>query len=206
MSGDGEEITWQLLVNAYASGYFPMAEHRDSTELRWFYPQKRGILPLDAFHVPASLAKLCRKKPFTITTDTAFEAVIRACADINAARKDTWINDTIIDLYCELYEHGFAHSVECWENNKLVGGLYGVAIGGAFFGESMFSRVPNASRVALVQLVALLKGAGYTLLDTQFVNEHLKQFGVVEIARKKYLALLEEAIHVKTQDCFSPPQ
>jgi len=202
-SEDNVELTWQLLLNAYASGYFPMAETHDSEEIFWFYPEKRGIIPLNAFHIPASLAKLCRKKPFTITTDKAFSDVIRACAEIGASRKETWINDRIIALYCELHENGYAHSVECWQGGALVGGLYGVAIHGAFFGESMFSRVPNASRVALVHLVALLSTAGYALLDTQFVNDHLKQFGVVEIPRRKYLAMLKQALTVTPEACFT---
>lgn len=202
MPGD-LELTWEMLLNAYASGYFPMAPSRTSAQIHWFYPEKRGIIPLDKFHIPASLAKLCRKKPFAITTDDAFPEIIRACAEINATRKETWINDTIIRLYCELAQRGYAHSVECWQNSILVGGLYGVALGGAFFGESMFSRVPNASRVALVHLVRLLKEAGYTLLDTQFVNEHLKQFGVMEIPRKEYLERLEKALKIKPAACFA---
>ena len=182
---------WQQLLNAYANGYFPMAMSRDDDELHWFNPEARGIIPLDAFHIPRSLARCMRKNPFRITTDTAFPQVIEACA---SEHDDTWINGPIVQLYCELWEQGFAHSVECWRDEKLVGGIYGVAIGGAFFGESMFSRVPNASRVALVHLVELLKQGGYTLFDTQFVNDHLKQFGVVEIPREEYLERLRAAL------------
>src|SRR4051812_5128704 len=151
-----------------------MAKTRDDPQLYWFYPEMRGIIPLDNFHVPGSLAKIVGKKPFALTVDRAFPEVIRGCAE----RDDTWINSAIAALYTELWKMGFAHSVECWKDDALVGGLYGVALGGAFFGESMFSRVPNASKVALVHLVQLLKNAGYTLLDTQFINDHLKQFGV----------------------------
>ncbi len=187
-----EELTADLLLAAYANGYFPMAESRDDPEISWFYPELRGIIPLENFHMPTSLAKFMRKQPFTLTTDKAFADVIAACAE----RDETWINDTIIELYCELHAKGFAHSVECWQEEKLVGGLYGVAIGGAFFGESMFSRAENASKVALAHLVDLLNNAGYKLLDTQYVNDHLKQFGVIEIAREDYLGLLEEALAV----------
>jgi len=194
-----KEITWELLLNAYASGYFPMAENRDDPQIYWFYPEQRGIIPLDDFHVPQSLAKFIKKKPFDITTDKAFPEVIRACAE----REDgTWINDTILRLYCELAEKGFAHSVECWRDGELAGGLYGVALGGTFFGESMFSREQNASKVALVHLVQLLKTTGYRLLDTQYVNDHLKQFGVIEIPRDEYLELLKEALAITPSDCF----
>ena len=190
----------ELLLNAYANGYFPMAMNHDDDEIHWFYPEKRGILPLDQFHVPQSLAKAMRKKPFTVTINRAFPEVIRACADINHARKETWINPAIIRLYTQLWEKGFAHSVECWEDENLVGGLYGVALGGAFFGESMFSKKTNASRIALVHLVELLKSAGYRLLDSQFINDHLRQFGVIEIPREEYLALLQDALNLSVAD------
>ncbi len=193
------ELTWDFLLNAYAKGYFPMAMNRDDDELHWFYPEKRGIIPLDAFHIPKSLAKLARKQPFIITTDTAFPEIIKACSTEHA---DTWINARIVELYCELWEKGYAHSVECWEEGQLVGGLYGVAIGGAFFGESMFTRKSNASRLALMHLVKLLNDGGYTLLDTQFVNDHLQQFGVVEIPHEDYLVLLNEALSINAE--FAP--
>jgi leucyl/phenylalanyl-tRNA---protein transferase len=192
-----EKLTGELLLQAYANGYFPMAESRDAKQLYWFYPEKRGVIPLEEFHVPATLAKFLRKNPFTVTVDKAFPGVIRACAE---RHEDTWINDEIIALYCTLHEQGFAHSVECWENDMLVGGLYGVALAGAFFGESMFSKKPNASKVALVHLVKLLKNAGYTLLDTQYVNDHLKQFGVMEIPREEYLEKLQAALRVTPQN------
>lgn len=214
-----QDITAELLLNAYANGFFPMAKSRNDTTLHWFHPEMRGILPLDDFHVPKSLAKLLKKHPFTFSIDRTFPEVIKACAE---RAEDTWINDKIIALYCELHRMGFAHSVECWQNarsvdraspelrpmefsaensgdNILVGGLYGVAIGGAFFGESMFSRASNASKSALVYLVERLRDCGYTLLDTQFSNEHLLQFGVIEIPREEYLARLQQALSVKVK-------
>jgi leucyl/phenylalanyl-tRNA---protein transferase len=194
-----QEITPELLLNAYASGYFPMAESRDGSQINWYYPEERGIIPLDTFHIPASLEKFLKRDPFTYTTNQCFGEVIRSCAHRNDG---TWINDTIIDAYCKLHELGFAHSVECWKDKNLVGGLYGVALGGAFFGESMFTRESNASKAALVHLVGLLNQAGYTLLDTQFVNDHLKQFGVVEIPRAEYLKKLGAALHTSPSPAF----
>jgi leucyl/phenylalanyl-tRNA---protein transferase len=191
-----ETLTPELLLAAYAIGYFPMAESRDSTELHWYCPDPRAVMPLDAFHVPRSLAKLVRQRPFTITCDTAFSDVIHHCS----TRRETWINDKIIALYCELHEMGYAHSVECWNDNQLAGGLYGVSLGRAFFGESMFSHVPNASRIALVHLVDRLKHNGFQLLDTQFVNPHLVQFGVVEIPRNDYLNQLKKAAFAAPDD------
>lgn len=189
-----QKLTPELLLQAYASGYFPMAENRDDDLLHWFHPEKRGIIPLEHFHIPRSLAKAMRAKPYAITCDTAFPQVIRACAEEAANRPESWINEPIIELYTELWRMGFAHSIECWQNEKLVGGLYGVALGGAFFGESMFSRATGASKIALVHLVTELRRANYALLDTQYVNDHLKQFGVTEIPRKAYLTLLESAL------------
>ena len=191
------KLTARRLLDAYASGYFPMAESRDNPELYWFNPPRRGVLPLDDFHVPSSLKKVLRRQPFELRVNTAFEAVIRACAELNHSRKETWINDVIIGLYCELHAKGHAHSVESWQDGKLVGGLYGVSLGGAFFGESMFSRTSEASKVALVHLVERLRAAGYRLLDTQFVNEHLKQFGVKEITKRTYMARLDKALRVE---------
>jgi leucyl/phenylalanyl-tRNA---protein transferase len=199
------EVTWEFLLAAYANGYFPMAETKDSEILHWMYPEMRGILPLENFHIPRSLAKFIRKSPFRITTNTAFPEVIRACAEINETRNETWINAPIIGIYTELWQNGFAHSVECWKESELVGGLYGVAIGGAFFGESMFSRASNASKVALVYLVDLLKNAGYMLLDAQFTNEHLLQFGIIEIERADYLTRLANAIAITPDPVFKPP-
>ncbi len=190
-----ETITPADLLAAYANGYFPMAKSRDDLEFHWFYPKKRGIIPLDEFHIPRSLKKFLSTRPFAITVDRAFPDVIRACADHRThARDDSWINDRIIDLYIELWKQGHAHSVECWKENALVGGLYGVSLGAAFFGESMFSQTENASKAALVHLVERLRTAGYTLLDTQYVNEHLRQFGVAEIGREDYLRRLAIAL------------
>lgn len=174
-----------------------MADSRDGDELHWYSPMRRGVLPLDErFHVPRSLQKFMRQNPYTIHVDTAFAEVIRACADTRSEKRtDTWINDMIIGLYEQLAAQGHAHSVEAWHEGRLVGGLYGVSIGGAFFGESMFSRLPHASKVALVHLVQRLRNAGYMLLDTQYVNDHLRQFGVLEVPRSDYLAYLENALN-----------
>lgn len=186
----------EQLLAAYASGYFPMATSRKGKALRWYSPDMRGIIPLDNFHIPHSLQKFLRHSPFEVKFDTAFEAVIRACADARSEkRQDTWINDTIIALYVQLACVGHAHSVECWKDGQLLGGLYGVSLGGAFFGESMFSLATNASKVALVALVKQLQIAGYQLLDTQYVNDHLLQFGAVEVKREDYLALLAKALY-----------
>jgi leucyl/phenylalanyl-tRNA--protein transferase len=192
------DITPELLLQAYANGYFPMADSKDAKELGWYSPEERGIIPLADFHIPKSLTKFLKQHPFTLTTDKAFRDVMQACAD----REETWINGEIIELYYTLHEMGFAHSVECWEGEKLSGGLYGVALAGAFFGESMFSRTSGASKVALVHLVELLKKSGYTLLDTQYVNDYLKQFGGVEIAKEEYLLLLEKALKVEPNHRF----
>lgn len=191
-------IDADVLLRAYAYGVFPMAETRDDPDLYWIDPERRGILPLDGFHLPRRLKRTVRSQPFEVRIDTAFRDVMLACAESAPDREGTWINDRILDLYCELFARGNAHSVECWQSGRLVGGLYGVSLGAAFFGESMFSRETDASKVALVYLVARLIAGGYKLLDTQFVTEHLKQFGTVEIPRDAYrarlhLATLEEA-------------
>lgn len=191
---DNEEITADTLLTAYASGYFPMAEDRDSHDLYWFNPSRRGVLPLGQFNIPRSLKKFLKDHPFEVRVDNDFRAVISACADIERESHETWINDEIIELYCDLHEMGHAHSVETWRDGKLVGGLYGVSLGGAFFGESMFSRESQASKVALVYLVTILREAGYSLLDTQFVNDHLKQFGVKEIRKQSYISKLDRAL------------
>ena len=190
------ELTAGLLVRAYAIGVFPMAERRDSPDVVWIEPDVRGILPLDHFHIPRSLNKTLRKHPFEITVDRAFEAVMQGCAEAAPGRENTWINDIILRLYGELHGMGHAHSVECWRDGQLVGGLYGVQIGAAFFGESMFSRMTDASKVALVHLVARLVAGGYALLDAQFITSHLSQFGAREIPRAEYRVLLAEALKV----------
>ena len=189
-------IPAELLVSAYTSGWFPMAV--DGAEIRWFSPDPRGIIPLDAFHVPGRLARVVRRGVFRVEVDTGFESVIRACAEAERDRDDpgTWISEEIVQSYIVLHRRGLAHSVEAWHGERLAGGLYGVAIGGAFFGESMFHRETDASKVALVALVERLRSRGYLLLDTQWVTEHLEQFGAVEIARKKYLKRLEAALAV----------
>ncbi|WP_051340213.1 leucyl/phenylalanyl-tRNA--protein transferase [Azospirillum halopraeferens] len=188
------ELNAQLLLRAYAAGIFPMAESAESPELYWFDPERRGILPLDAFHVPRTLRRTVRRGGFEVRVDTDFAAVIRACAEPTAERPKTWINADIVRLYCELHAAGFAHSVECRRDGRLAGGLYGVSLGSAFFGESMFSRETDASKVALVHLVARLRAAGYTLLDTQFVTDHLSRFGAVEIPRAEYRRRLAAAL------------
>lgn len=186
----------EMLLRAYAEGLFPMAEGRDDTKLFWVDPEKRGIIPLKSFHIPRRLKKTVRSNIYSIRCDTCFEEVIRACADKRPGREETWINDEIIKLYVQLFKNGKAHSIETWQNNLLVGGLYGVEVGGAFFGESMFSRARDASKVALVHLVARLQQGGFKLLDTQFVTSHLAQFGVVEIHRSGYRHLLSAALKV----------
>ena len=191
-----EHITPDLLLKAYACGVFPMAEDRTDPGLFWVDPKQRGILPLDRFHVPRRLARLVKGDRFDVRVNSAFVTVVEACAAAADNRPSTWINKEIVRLYTALNERGYAHSVECWLDEELVGGLYGVDLGGAFFGESMFHRVTDASKVALVHLVARLKAGGYTLLDTQFVTDHLRQFGAVEIGRDAYQARLREAILV----------
>lgn len=190
-------LTPALLIRAYAAGVFPMAEQRDSDEVFWVEPRRRGILPLDGIHVPRSLAKVVRQDRFTVTVNRCFRQVMLACAEPKPGREQTWINDGILDAYTALHEKGFAHSVEAWRDGKLVGGLYGVALGTAFFGESMFSRTTDASKVALVHLVARLKVGGYTLLDTQFLTAHLAQFGTVEITRNEYRQRLRAALETE---------
>ncbi len=183
-----------LLLRAYMAGVFPMAEGRNASRLFFVDPDRRGVMPLDRFHVPRSLHKLLRKRPFEIRCDTAFEAVLDGCRESTRDRPDTWINSEIRRVYLGLAEQGCCHSVEVWSGGSLVGGLYGVALGGAFFGESMFSRTPNASKVALVNLVARLRHSGFMLLDCQFITDHLRQFGAIEIDRAVYQVRLADAL------------
>ncbi len=192
------KITADLIIHAYAQGIFPMAETATSTDVYWVDPEMRGIIPLDQFHLPRKLARTIRKAPFEVKTDTAFIKVIEGCAAVmtDKGRQETWINDQIIGLYAQLYDQGFVHTVECWQDGELVGGLYGVSIGGAFCGESMFHRVTDASKVALAYLVARLKAGGYCLLDTQFITPHLSQFGGIEIPRYEYKMRLAQALEI----------
>ncbi len=183
-----------ILLAAYAAGIFPMAESAEDPELFWVDPRRRGILPLDAFHVSRRLARTVRRGVFEIRCDSAFEAVIRGCAEAGEKRPNTWINDEIVRLYAALFARGAAHSVECWSEGALAGGLYGVSIGAAFFGESMFSRRSDASKVALVHLAARLRLGGYRLLDTQYLTPHLARFGGIEISRARYHRLLASAL------------
>jgi leucyl/phenylalanyl-tRNA--protein transferase len=195
MSGLSPEI----LLRAYAVGLFPMAERHDDPTLYWIDPEKRGILPLKTFHVPRRLRRTVRANPFEVRCDCAFEQVIRHCAEPADDRNETWINDEIVRLYVDLHKMGRAHSVETWHDGRLVGGLYGVALGAAFFGESMFSHERDASKVALVHLVARLRKSGFRLLDTQFVTRHLAQFGAVEIPRGGYRSLLASALETNVK-------
>jgi leucyl/phenylalanyl-tRNA--protein transferase len=190
------ELTADLLLRAYSFGLFPMAETADDPDLFWVDPERRGVIPLDSFHVPHRLGRTVRHGTYTITIDRDFEGVIAGCAESTPKRRATWINTEIVRLYRELHARGHAHSVECRLDDALVGGLYGVALGGAFFGESMFSRARDASKVALVHLVARLKRGGFTLLDTQFVTPHLARFGAIEVSRAVYRRQLASALKV----------
>lgn len=187
-------ITPQILLKAYAAGIFPMAESAEDDALYWIDPDKRGVLPLDGFHVPRRLRRTVRSGTFTIKVDEDFEGVIDACARDLPGRDSTWINSRIKSLYAQLFRMGFCHTVEAWRDDRLVGGLYGVKIGAAFFGESMFSLERDASKVALVHLVARLKHGGFELLDTQFVTDHLARFGTMEVDRETYHRMLEPAL------------
>lgn len=188
------EITPQVLLKAYACGIFPMAESADDPALYWIEPQQRGILQLDQVHVPRRLARTVRQCVFDIRIDSSFDGVISGCAASRPGRRTTWINPRIRSLYRDLFELGYCHTVEAWAGGELVGGLYGVALNGAFFGESMFSTERDASKVALVYLCARLIEGGFSLLDTQFVTDHLRQFGAVEIERQEFHKLLEKAL------------
>lgn len=188
------EITPELIVRAYRAGIFPMAEDAADDDLFWVSPEMRGIIPLDGFHLSASLRKAIRKSGFAIRVDTDFPGIIEGCATEGTDRSTTWINDTIRSVYGELFRRGIAHTVEVWDGDELVGGLYGLAIGGAFFGESMFHRRTNASKMALAHLVQRLNAGGFVLLDTQFVTPHLASLGGIEIPREEYEERLAEAL------------
>ena len=205
------EITPQVLLKAYTCGIFPMAESAEDPALYWIEPQQRGILLLDQMHVPRRLARTIRQDIFEVRVDADFEGVLDGCAASRAGRRTTWINRKIRALYRDLFQAGYCHTVEAWRNGELVGGLYGVALHGAFFGESMFSTERDASKVALVYLCARLIHGGFSLLDTQFVTDHLRQFGTIEIERDEFHTLLEKALahqatfHALSQDA-SPQQ
>jgi len=188
------EITPEVLLKAYACGIFPMAESADDPALYWLEPEERGIIPLDRFHISARLARTVRSDRFTVTVNRDFDGVLAGCAEPQAGRPRTWINERIRQLYRKLHERRHCHSLEVYQDEALVGGLYGVTLGRAFFGESMFHRTRDASKVALVHLVARLKAGGFKLLDTQFVTDHLKTFGAIELPRRQYHKLLEAAL------------
>lgn len=199
-------LTADLLLQAYRIGYFPMAEDRFAREVFWVRPDVRGVIPLDGFHIPRSLKKVVRQDRYRVTYDQAFRAVMEGCAMPQSFRSQTWINAQILDAYAALHEMNHAHSVEAWdEEGRLVGGLYGVSIGGAFFGESMFSTATDASKVALVHLVGRLTAGGYALLDAQFENDHLKQFGTIGMAAAAYQAALENALAVEGANFHALP-
>ena len=191
------KITAEVLLKAYQIGVFPMAESANDPGLFWIEPEQRGLLPLDGFHVPRRLARTVRQSAFDVRVDTDFAGVISGCASPAEGRRKTWINQRIRDLYGELFDLGHCHTVEAWRDGKLVGGLYGIALGGAFFGESMFSIERDASKVALVHLVARLRVGGFVLLDIQFITEHLRRFGAFEIERDAYQRRLNDALSVK---------
>ncbi|TAK49970.1 MAG: leucyl/phenylalanyl-tRNA--protein transferase [Xanthobacteraceae bacterium] len=198
------EITPEVVLRAYACGIFPMAESVDDPTLYWIEPELRGVIPLDTFHVSARLARTVRAGRFTVTIDTRFEAVLDGCAEPRVGRDNTWINARIRELYGALARLGHCHSVEVSLDGELVGGLYGVSLGRAFFGESMFHRVRDASKVALVHLVARLVAGGYALLDTQFITPHLASFGAIEVPRARYRRLLDEALKGGADFCALP--
>ena len=186
-------LTPNLILNAYAQGIFPMAESREDDELFWLDPDVRGVIPLDGFHISRSLRKTILREPYQIKIDTDFAGVIKGCAD----REETWINAPIFSVYMDLFHAGHAHSIEVWDRQQLVGGVYGVTLKGAFFGESMFSRRPDASKIALAYLVSRLKAGGFKLLDTQFLTPHLASLGGVEIPRASYRRALQDALSVE---------
>jgi len=200
------KLSPETLVRAYAAGVFPMSEARDDPTIFWVDPEMRGVIPLDGLHISKSLRKVLRRGAFTITADQAFHRVIEACAQPRPGHDDkegdpggTWINDEIIRAYVEMFELGLAHSIECWQDGELVGGLYGISLRGAFMGESMFSTRTSASKVALVHLVARLRLGGFALLDTQFITEHLSTMGAVEISGWEYIERLQSALSIDGQ-------
>ena len=200
-SGPSDGFGPEALLACYARGVFPMAESRDDPRVFIVEPDQRGVIPLDGFHIPSRLRRTVRSEPFEVRVDTAFEAVLDGCAAAQGPeRDDTWINGPIRRLYSALHAQGFVHSIECWKDDRLCGGLYGVSLGGAFFGESMFSRERDASKVALVHLVGRLRKGGWTLLDAQFLTDHLSQFGAVETPQAAYLRRLAPALKVQPDE------
>lgn len=200
-----DQLTPDLLLRAYAAGIFPMADAADDPDVFWVEPKRRGILPLDEIHCPKRLARSVRQDKFTVTYDQAFADVMQACGAARPIRPDTWINQVIIEGYCALHAQDNAHSIEVWANDVLVGGLYGVSLGGAFFGESMFSHMRDASKIALMHLISRLNNGGYHLLDTQFFTDHLGQFGAIELPQAVYLEKLKPAIQVQANFHAAPP-
>ncbi len=196
-SSDSFQITPQILLKAYACGIFPMAESAEDPTMMWIEPDMRGIIPLDDFHIPRRLKRTMRTTNYQFKVDSDFSAIMNACAEVAPDRPSTWINNQIHELYRSLHEMGYCHSVEVWEGDQLVGGLYGVSLGTAFFGESMVSRARDTSKLALIHLVERLKAGGYTLLDTQFITDHLKQFGAIEVPKDDYKALLDHAMQAR---------
>ncbi|APH55272.1 Leucyl/phenylalanyl-tRNA--protein transferase [Granulibacter bethesdensis] len=205
MSRRAFEITPELILQAYRAGLFPMAETREGARLYWLDPEERGILPLDGFHLPRRLLRTVLADRFEVRIDSDFPAVIHACAAPRQGRMDSWINAEIKRLFIDLHQIGHAHSVEAWQDGKLVGGLYGMVLGAVFFGESMFSTVRDASKVALTHLVARLRLGGFRLLDTQFVTTHLTQFGAMEIPREAYRQRLAASVDIRADWIANPP-
>lgn len=197
-----KDLTPNIILSAYAQGIFPMSEARDDEGLFWVDPQSRGIFPLQGFHISRSLRKTILREPYQIKVNTAFEAVIDGCAD----RDETWINAEIFEIYLDLFDTGHAHSVEVWDGTELVGGVYGVTLNGAYFGESMFSRRRDASKIALAYLMSRLNAGGFTLFDTQFITDHLASLGAIEISRTRYHSLLRDALSVEANFLRQPPQ
>ncbi len=205
MSRRTADLSPDLLLRAYRAGFFPMAEGRHTRRLYWLDPDDRGILPLDGFHLPRRLLRTALSARFTVTADMAFAAVLAGCASPAPGREETWINDEIARAFGDLFALGHAHSIECWHDGALVGGLYGVSIGGAFFGESMFNRARDASKVALAHLVARLRLGGYGLLDAQFLTDHLARFGAIAVPKQQYRALLTAALARPAAWIAAPP-
>tara|TARA_B100000686_G_scaffold322802_1_gene376957 strand:+ start:54 stop:710 length:657 start_codon:yes stop_codon:yes gene_type:complete len=193
----GNKLTPQILLNAYSQGVFPMAESRNSNTINWFDPEWRGVFFLDSIHIPKKLAKKIKQNPFKIYFNKNFNGVIQGCSSYKIDRKSTWINDEITEVYSSLFDLGFVYTVEAWDNNNLVGGLYGVTLGGVFFGESMFSLVSDSSKISLIYLLYMLKKFGYLIVDTQYYTKHLGTFGAKEIHRTRYKKLLNQAIKIK---------